>query len=125
MGCATHILSDKTGTLTENDMQVVCGSVAGLSFDTQSTDHGSAFDELTQPLARMVAESASLNSTASLNGDDAIGSRTEAAMLYMSRALGFEPSGVRACSSDIERASPFTSDKRRMSSLYKTVRHLK
>lgn len=103
-------------------MKVVCGYAAGQSYDIREPDSPHAFKNLTLQTSRCIAEGACLNATATLSGDDAVGNRTELALLYLSRDLGYEQSALRHEYGDPERVSPFTSDKKRMSSLFHTVR---
>ena len=103
MGTATCICTDKTGTLTENQMSVVDGEVMGVKFGESSR-------------TELLEQSIFVNSTAFSNGDGFVGSSTEVAML---RWMGGGVEGVRS-KHQIVRKFPFSSERKSMTTI---IRH--
>jgi Ca2+-transporting ATPase len=91
MGAATVICTDKTGTLTQNKMQVYQARFYGLDTMGQLDN---------DPMSVIVAESIACNSTAFLDESDpehvvALGNPTEGALLLWLRDSGIDYMAVR------------------------------
>ena len=95
MGAATVICTDKTGTLTQNRMTVV-ESLFGADIPAEE-----------------IARSIAVNSTAELNGNQAIGNPTEGALLQWIRSRQLDYRSFRQ-SAAIVRQKPFSTETKYM-----------
>lgn len=105
MGATTVICTDKTGTLTQNKMQVV-----ETAFEQ---DHRS-----------FVLENIAVNSTASLDGERVLGNPTEGALLLWLRAQGNDYHAMRA-SANITEEVPFTTERKYMATRIDSTLYIK
>ena len=130
MGCTTVICTDKTGTLTKNEMTVrrlfldgqeitVSGSGYEPAGEFHSLDH--EFLTLAQPLLHVAARIALLCNDAALQEEAGVwrvrGDPTEGALLVMGRKAGLEETRMLMNHPRVAEI-PFTSDRKRMATIH-------
>jgi len=136
LGCATVICSDKTGTLTQNEMTVVQVWADGKLFkvsgegyvpEGQFSFNGQPLDPLKDVGASLLLHGAALCNDAKLEkvgediGDNVwrmIGDPTEAAMIVAAEKGGLRRQQLEALLPRISEI-PFDSDRKRMTTLHK------
>ncbi|KKK19580.1 hypothetical protein ARAM_006540 [Aspergillus rambellii] len=126
MGNATVICSDKTGTLTQNKMTVVAGTLGSRSFGHNEPGEDAAaelFKTCPGSARDLLVKSIALNSTAFEEEKDGlkefIGSKTEVALLQLARDyLGMDVATERA-SATISQLVPFDSARKCMGMVYR------
>ncbi len=115
MGAATVIASDKTGTLTKNQMTVARTWVNGKFNDVPKD--ATTFESIDRELMQQIA---CINSTAFLERTQGqvryLGNPTECALLMMMEGWGVDWQNVRS-KADVLHQFSFSSDRKRMSSL--------
>ncbi len=114
MGATTVICTDKTGTLTQNQMQVHDTNFYGLSAQTLGNDKGSL----------LIEEGIAVNSTASLDYSDAeavkvLGNPTEGALLLWLKKAGVDYLNLRESAKVLEEL-PFSTERKYMATIVKS-----
>jgi magnesium-transporting ATPase (P-type) len=128
LGAATVICTDKTGTLTTNEMMVECLwlggevlTVTGSGFKREGRLElgGQALspEKLQSPLLDLLADCAVLCNNASLTaGEGVLGDPTEAALLVLTVKAGKDVEGIRR-GHPRRKVFPFESVRKRMSTI--------
>ena len=111
LGSVTYICSDKTGTLTLNQMQVDCVQAAGETRPALQGVEGAPWREL--GLAMALCNDADVDANGKLAGDP-----TETALLEAAQAAGFDKASLQASLPRVAEL-PFDSRRARMSTLHR------
>lgn len=111
MGATTVICTDKTGTLTQNQMQVYQADFYGLSDSASLAADAS-------PLASIIAQGIAVNSTAQLGQDkdgrpEVLGNPTEGALLLWLKGQGIDYSKLRHAVTTLAEV-PFSTERKYM-----------
>ncbi|KAG0164691.1 hypothetical protein DFQ28_009899 [Apophysomyces sp. BC1034] len=130
MGNATTVCSDKTGTLTQNKMTVVAGTLgSSFRFAKEAPSSRSDLVDITtiaakapQQLLNMLNESIAVNSSAfegkDENGETCfVGNKTETALLAFSRDIGSKHYEALRVGCPIEQVFPFSSERKAMATV--------
>lgn len=118
LGSVTVIATDKTGTLTQNDMRVTDIWMSSKAFKPRSLQNDT---HKIQDILRVgvLCNNASLSHTTEGANPTVIGDKTEGALLLLSHDLGISPDEIRDDGSLVEEF-PFNSVKKMMTVIRKT-----
>src|SRR5512134_528293 len=128
LGCATVICSDKTGTLTQNEMTVVQGWTAGKRFKVTGEGYNPTgqfllddkpFDSAADPDGKLLLQGALLCNDAQLDQGRIIGDPTEGAMAVVAMKAGLQRSELEKTMPRVQEI-PFDSDRKRMTTIHQT-----
>ncbi|KAF9104595.1 hypothetical protein BGX27_010036 [Mortierella sp. AM989] len=140
MGNATTVCSDKTGTLTQNRMTVVAGTIGVNTRFIADVPEGDSNPRQTIPInkyavpmsqltnnippavTKLIHEAIAINSSAFESEDDQgklsfIGSKTEVAMLDFSKKIGGPDYRRPRESAPVEHLYPFSSERKSMATI--------
>ena len=134
MGNATTICSDKTGTLTQNKMTVVAGTLGieenfahpstHSKSDPDTSSFADVFEKLSKEARDLLRQSIAINSTA-FEGEEKgvstfIGSKTETALLALAKThLGLDSLATERANAHIAQLIPFDSSRKCMGAVVK------
>ena len=132
LGCTTFICSDKTGTLTQNEMtvkKVFAGGrpidVSGVGYEPKGEFHvgGKAFDPRQDPHVQRLLTASALCNDAHLQSSDGKwqiqGDPTEGALVVLAAKAGFKQEELDNRYLRINEV-PFSSERKRMTTLHET-----
>jgi Ca2+-transporting ATPase len=129
LGCTTVICTDKTGTLTKNEMTVravhVAGeylNVSGAGYDAQgdyTTEAGKVIESPGEPLSRLLTVAALCNN-AHCTAHTAVGDPTEIALLVAAMKADVDPASLRTQFPRLDEL-PFDSDRRMMTTVHERL----
>ena len=126
LGCATVICSDKTGTLTQNQMTVVQGWTAGKRFKVTGEGYNptgqfllddKSFEARSDADATLLLQGALLCNDALLDQGRIIGDPTEGAMAVVAMKAGFQRAELEKTMPRVQEI-PFDSDRKRMTTIH-------
>lgn len=111
LGCVSVICTDKTGTLTQNQMKVEQVMVDGKIWQPERLVPGN-------PKHRLLLEICALTNDAVISKQQMIGDATEAALLHLVEGQGMSSEAIRAAYPRI-REFPFDSERKLMSTVHR------
>ncbi|CAD6184355.1 unnamed protein product [Caenorhabditis auriculariae] len=118
LGCVTVICSDKTGTLTKNEMTATCvvtpegrsAEVSGIGYTSDGgvcSFNGEMIRQFSHPEFSVIIEAGVVCNNASVEGDKVIGQPTEGALVVLAKKAGLSDCRQRYARL---REMPFSSD---------------
>ncbi|CAO0790967.1 unnamed protein product [Mucor circinelloides] len=130
MGNATTVCSDKTGTLTQNKMTIVAGTL-GSSFRfiqdppanrVDLSDITTVAEKVPAPIIRLISQGISVNSTAFESTDENgekqfVGNKTETALLQFAKNIGSDNFETLRTAWPVEQVFPFSSERKAMATI--------
>ena len=119
MGGVTTICTDKTGTLTQNKMEVVNASVFEKDFDREHVNDDLSVgneEQIQRLMDNIMLNSEAYEGTTPDGKETFLGSKTDVALLIWARKKGFDYKEARK-TADIIDTIPFSSERKRMSTV--------
>ncbi|MBD3259573.1 calcium-transporting P-type ATPase, PMR1-type [Candidatus Woesearchaeota archaeon] len=119
LGCTTVISSDKTGTLTHNEMTVTKVYCDGQVIDVRGEGYKTKgeFEKKTEDLKQLLKIGVLCND-AKLNGEEVVGDPTEAALLVSAAKLGMRKEEMNRLNPRVDEL-PFDSERKMMTTINK------
>jgi magnesium-transporting ATPase (P-type) len=118
MGGADNVCSDKTGTLTKNQMTVTKLFIQGQQINTNALPSPLTTPELTNVLIHGICQNSTANPVIEINHSQQIGNKTECATLELAFRLGYDYKKVRNKERIIV-SYPFSSARKKMTTIYR------
>jgi Ca2+ transporting ATPase len=118
MGGADNVCSDKTGTLTKNQMTVTKLFIQGQQINTNALPSPLTTPELTNVLIHGICQNSTANPIIEIGNNQQIGNKTECASLELAFRLGYDYKKVRNKDRIIV-SYPFSSARKKMTTIYR------
>ena len=117
MGGADNVCSDKTGTLTKNQMTVTKLYFQGQLINTSALPTPLTNPEMTNIIVNGICQNSTANPVIEIGKNQQIGNKTECATLELAFRLGYDYKKIRN-KDNIMVSYPFSSARKKMTTIY-------